>query len=146
MVGCAIRYSKHFAPPLSLVRAVQGLDAESVCSALQPVEQAPRQRVANRLTVGDISAIVAEYRSGLTSRELAERHGLRKTAVQDLLHGSSVPMRKQPLSAEQVAVASELYLAGLSLAAVADQLKTHPSTVWRMLTRAGVKLRPRPGR
>lgn len=49
-----------------------------------------------------------------------------KTPVQRLLLDLDVPMRKQPLTADAVAVAADRYRADLSLAAVAEQLETQP--------------------
>lgn len=142
---CVARYSKLSRPPLSLVRAVQDLGFEPPRPADGLAKLAPRQRVADRITDRDVMAIVAGYERGLTTRQLADRHGLGKTTVQDLLHEAGVALRKQPLATDEVVLAASLYRTGLTLGAVAHELSTHPSTIWRTLTRAGIKLRPRGG-
>lgn len=143
---CVARYSKVLRPPLLLLKAVKNLDFEPPGTADRLAKLPPRQRVADRLTDRDVEEILAGYRGGLTTRELADQYSLGKTAIQRLLLDADVPMRKQPLTGDDVALAAELYHSGLSLAAVAEQLETHPSTIWRTLTRAGVRLRRRGGR
>ena len=49
------------------------------------------------------------------------------------------------LSADEVNEAAQLYRQGLSLAQLGDHFHVDPKTVWNVLRKAGVSLRPRPG-
>ena len=40
-------------------------------------------------------AIAAEYRAGATQAELAERHGVRKARIQQILTAEGVPSRRR---------------------------------------------------
>jgi predicted DNA-binding protein YlxM (UPF0122 family) len=102
----------------------------------------PRYRLTQRLEPGQVDQLVADYRAGATTRELAERYHVSKTAVTELLTAHNVPLRRQGLSPSQVAEAIRLYAAGQSVAQAAQSLGASPSSVYDSLKRSGVQMRP----
>lgn len=77
--------------------------------------------------------IIAAYRGGATTRQLAKDHGVCKTNIEDLLHRNGVRMRKQPLTPDQIEEAARLRDQGLSTYKIADRFGVVQSTVWRAL-------------
>jgi DNA invertase Pin-like site-specific DNA recombinase len=57
------------------------------------------------------------------------------------LKRAQVPLRRRPLTADQVKTALELYASGQSLAMVGEQLGCHGNTVRLALIRAGIPRR-----
>jgi hypothetical protein len=76
----------------------------------------PSYRLARRLEPGQIDQLLADYRAGATTRNLAEKYNISKTAVTELLTAHNVPLRHQGLSPSQVREAIQLYTAGHSVA------------------------------
>jgi hypothetical protein len=73
-------------------------------------------------------------------------HQLAKRTISSLLRINGVTIRRQGLTDEQTTEAAELYIAGRSLAWIADHFGgLSPTTVARALRRQQVPLRPRPG-
>jgi DNA-binding CsgD family transcriptional regulator len=101
-----------------------------------------RYRLAQRLGPDQIEQMAAGYRAGATTRELAEKYNVSKTAVTELLTARDVPLRHQGLSPSQVRDAIRLYAAGQSVAQAALSLSLSPSSVYDALKRSGVRMRP----
>jgi hypothetical protein len=89
----------------------------------------PRYRLTQRLKPGQIDQLLADYRAGATTRGLAEKYNVSKTAVTELLTAHNVPLRHQGLSPNQVAEAIRLYAGGQSVAQAADSLGLSSSSV-----------------
>ena len=108
----------------------------------------PRYRLARRLEPDQIDQLLAGYRGGATTRNLADKYRVSKTAVAELLAAHDVPLRHQGLSSDQVSEATQLYSAGQSVAQAARALGVSPSSVYDALKRFGVQMRPAhvPGR
>jgi len=107
-----------------------------------------RYRLTQRLEPDKIEQLLAGYSAGATTRDLAEKYKVGKTAVTELLAAHQVPLRHQGLSRSQVAEATQLYTAGQSVAQAARALGVSPSSVYDALKRSGVQMRPayQPGR
>ena len=100
--------------------------------------------VQRRLTETDLDDLVAVYQAGSTIDEIAERFGLHRTTVMELLERRGVPRRTpRKLSDRSVAEAARRYDSGETLAEIADRLGVAPSTLTRELRLAGVPIRPR---
>ncbi|MFI6367621.1 helix-turn-helix domain-containing protein [Nocardia sp. NPDC050630] len=61
------------------------------------------------LKQAEVDEIVARYRAGRHSTQLAKEHGLAKETVLKLLRANGVKIRRQGLSPEQAAEAEWLY-------------------------------------
>lgn len=127
------RYSKLPQPRLPDLRG---------SSRLARTPPKPRYRLAQRLELGQIDQLLADYRAGATTRDLAEKYNVSKTAVTKLLTAHDVPLRHQGLSPSQVTEATRLYTTGRSVAQAALSLAVSPSSVYDALKRSGVHTRP----
>jgi transposase-like protein len=101
--------------------------------------------VARRLGPGAIARLVGAYESGTPTTQLMRDFGIAKGTVLRLLKENGVAMRQQPIPAEVISTAAELYETGLSLATVAERLGVNTSTLFLALRRAGVQMRPTTG-
>lgn len=101
-----------------------------------------RYRLTQRLEPGQIDRLLAGYRAGATTRDLAKQYNVSKTAVTALLTAHDVPLRHQGISPSQVREATQLYTAGHSVAQAALSLGVSPSSVYDALKRSGVQMRP----
>lgn len=142
LVALAERHSHRNDLVIRLKRAREV--AESIETEARKAPAAPRA-LRYRLSPADREALVADYQRGAYSTDLTLRYGLSKGSVLAILHGSEGPVRRQAMTPEQIARATNLYGEGLSLAAVGTRLGLGASTVGRALRAAGVGLRPRGG-
>jgi DNA-binding IclR family transcriptional regulator len=81
------------------------------------------------------------YRAGKATKELADRFGLHRATVTNILHRLGVEPRQFGLSDEEVAEGCRLYPEGWSLARLADRYGVDDMTVRRYLLQAGVVMR-----
>jgi hypothetical protein len=72
-----------------------------------------------------------------------ERYSLSKTAILKVLRDNGIRLRRQPIAPEKVADAAHLYVDGMPLAQIAEQLGAPRETVRRALIDAGLVLRAR---
>ena len=63
-----------------------------------------------------------------------------------ILKANEVTMRLHPMQPADVEHAIRLYVSGLSLAKVAEQLPYDPSTIWQAMRKLGITLRDSHGR
>lgn len=102
-------------------------------------------RVSTRLGGGlgpeTIAQLVADYQAGLPAGALMKRHGIGKGTVLGILHDAGVVRRREVLTDEQLAEASELYQQGWSLVRLGEYFGFHQSAVWSGLKRLGVEMR-----
>ncbi|PZU43834.1 MAG: hypothetical protein DI566_13605 [Microbacterium sp.] len=77
---------------------------------------------------------------------LASEYGVAKSTILGILRANSVVVRRQPLTAEQVGEAVQLYETGLSLSEAADRLRVNQETMRVAMLAAGVSLRAPTGK
>ncbi|GAA3801122.1 hypothetical protein GCM10022242_00050 [Nocardioides panacisoli] len=89
------------------------------------------------------------YRAGTTMAVLAERYGVRRQTIGELLHREGVPKRRSKrMKPAEIDQAVELYESGLSLKKVGERLQRDHNMIWRQLKKRGVVMRSpndRPG-
>ncbi|MER6626771.1 helix-turn-helix domain-containing protein [Streptomyces sp. NPDC000987] len=107
------------------------------------MQQVPRptQRVAKRLKDAQVAELVEAYQAGSTTYQLAERFGIKRQTVSNILKRQGVETRWKRLTEADVDKAEHLYARGLSLARIADRLKVDPETVRLRLRKRGVQMR-----
>lgn len=135
------RYSKHDLTGVGLDRLAAKLEQSG--TRPQP-RAAPRQRhkLQHRADRTQLAAyVVADYQAGVPTTQLTVKYDLGKSSVLRFLREADVAMRKQPLTTTEVAEATRLYAAGLSVTAIGAALNLNPSTIWRTLTTRGVAMR-----
>ena len=134
-------------PPNHLGRATDRL--AEILLRPQPIlaeRTHPHQR-QNRLDPEKIAELVCAYRDGASFAELAQDFGVHRTTVPAVLERNSVQRRptRPKLNEDDATRAGLLYLSGMSLKSVADELHVDPSTIGASLRRTGVPLRARRG-
>lgn len=108
-----------------------------------PIKREPKrtQRIAKRLKEAQVEELVAAYKSGSTTYQLADHFGIKRQTVSGILKRNGVTPRWRRLTEANVDEAQRLYARGLSLARVADRLKVDPETVRLRLHKRGVRMR-----
>lgn len=104
------------------------------------------RRSWKRLSGDQRADVVARYDAGETSTVLASEYGVAKSTILGILRANSVVVRRQPLTAEQVGEAVQLYETGLSLSEAADRLRVNQETMRVAMLAAGVSLRAPTGK
>jgi transposase-like protein len=109
--------------------------------------QDPGPPVQRRLTPSELEAVVVQYQSGRSLKQVAREFSVHHRTVADHLERLGIARRVNPpkLTAADVKRAVARYRAGDSLATVGKALNVDASTVQRALNRAGESIRPRPG-
>jgi hypothetical protein len=105
-----------------------------------------RYKLAQRLGPGILDQIVADYRDGIQTPELAERYALSKSSIKKLLHVRGISLHYRVLDSEHAARACELYAEGLSLEKVGTKLGCSRKAVTTALENAGIQRRDVHGR
>jgi lambda repressor-like predicted transcriptional regulator len=133
--------------PHKNARALRKLltEAETSTRQKQSSEPSPARRLRQRLGSDVVDQMVADYRSGIPTMELADTYSISKHGVLTLLMEAGVALRRQPLTDEQVSAAAMLYEAGKSLAAVARELGVAQESLRRALVNSGIPMRIRGG-
>lgn len=98
-------------------------------------------QLRHRLLRESLDELTAAYGAGASTRELADRYGVGKTAIARLLREQGMKLRNQGLSPCQVTEATAHYEAGNSVAQVAAAMSLSVSSVYDALKRAGVEMR-----
>ncbi|MDV7219169.1 helix-turn-helix domain-containing protein [Streptomyces prunicolor] len=108
-----------------------------------PTKQKPRQvrRVAKRLKDAQVQELVADYKAGATTYQLAERFGIKRQTVSSILKRNGITPRWRRLTEANVDEAQRLYAQGMSLARIADRFKVDDETVRLRLRKRGVQMR-----
>lgn len=104
------------------------------------------QAVQRRFTEEEVAQIAAQYATGKTVYELADRYGCKRQAISKVLKRNGVATRYRILSNEQIDEAVRLYASGLSLTRISDQLGVSARTVRTRLLDRGVAMRDSHGR
>ena len=98
--------------------------------------------VVRRLGLSTVLALIEAYEAGSTTAKLAERYGISRTAVKDLLHAHGVTVRRPAgLNARDVYKAARLYESGWLLREIAEKFDVSRDDVRRKLLAAGVVMR-----
>jgi predicted DNA binding protein len=74
-------------------------------------------------------------------KELAQRFGIHRTTVTELLRRHGVKLRRVGLTSDDVAAASQMYARGWSVAKLGRNFGVDAVTVWRALRASGVTMR-----
>lgn len=119
---------------------------EALGSAVPRLTYVPSPGRKRHLAQAEVDEIVAQYRAGRHSTQLAKEHGLAKETVLKLLRANGVKMRRQGLTSEQIDHAEALYKAGQSLARIGEKFSVDHGTVWHQLRKRGVQMRDPHGR
>lgn len=93
-----------------------------------------------------MARIVADYKSGVPSTQLARSLGVGKAGVLGILRDHGVQLRMRPMTDNEVKEAVRLYQEGWSLARVGRQLGRDHSAISDALERLGVPRRDTHGR
>lgn len=116
---------------------------------LRDLEEPPRPvRRARRaaLSSADILHLTEAYRSGVPTTQLAKMYGAGKGTVLRVLHEAGVPMRRQPMTADERTEVIRLYGDGWSLARIGTTFGRQHTVIRDVLTRAGIVRRDSHGR
>jgi hypothetical protein len=102
----------------------------------------PSRRVKDRLDHAAVADICAQYQAGVDPSELATTYGLAKNRVAQLLIREGIPIRHRNtgLSPTQTAEATRLYLAGMSLVQVGQELGFSQSSAYDVIKRTNVPM------
>jgi hypothetical protein len=103
--------------------------------------KAAARQVQVRLDPQQASALATAYRAGEKTKELAERFGVHRATVTNILYRLGVDVHQSGLTASQVSEACRLYPQGWSLARLAERYEVNDMTVRRYLLLAGVVMR-----
>jgi ATP/maltotriose-dependent transcriptional regulator MalT len=140
--------SSNFASPL-ISAMTAGIRACGRCiKASGPVEQDELAWTPlRRLTSNESADLVLAHQAGESVASLSNRFDVNRCTVYEHLENAGVPRQipKPKLTEAQITVAHELYLSGLSTAAVGAQLGVSAATVATHLRRAGCQIRIRRG-
>jgi hypothetical protein len=74
-------------------------------------------------------------------KELAQRFGIHRMTVTELLRRHGVELRRAGLAPKEIAAAAHFYRQGWSLARLGAKYGVDPATVWRALLAADVIMR-----
>lgn len=96
-----------------------------------------RHRVDARLDHQEIGRLLAEYRAGRSGRELAQKYGLARSTVIELLHKHGVAVRHPRVTASEQAEMADLYHSGVRQVDIAARFGRSKGAVWHVLKRAG---------
>lgn len=103
-------------------------------------------RRRSELSPAEIRAFIDGYENGKTARVLGDEVGVSRQTVVRHLKEQGVPIRRQPMSAEEATRAITLYQTGWSLAEVGELLDRPPTAIRDVLERAGFPRRDTHGR
>lgn len=100
-----------------------------------------RRRIAQRVSNGEQSQIVAAYIAGARITHLAQEHAISQFAVRQILVAAGVKQAGATLSEQQIVQIHTLCAGGLSKMAIARRLGIADGTV-RMVLSAGQRTSP----
>jgi lambda repressor-like predicted transcriptional regulator len=105
-------------------------------------QEVPRRRRITQLTTDDYAKIAMAYEAGASMPEVAQRYGLHKATVSEILQRLGVESRdRRFFTAVQTEIVCQQYMAGASLGQLATLYGCYPTTIMRTLERAGVARR-----
>lgn len=136
------RYSNPPRTPVDLQRLLDANPGEPI----NPTPEGHRRQRQRRLRSSELSQLRSEYLSGVEVKQLAQRFGITRQTVVELMHREGVPRRYPKLGHETVSEAASLYRSGWSLAAIGEALFVDPGTVRPSLIAHGIRMRDPQGR
>ena len=98
-------------------------------------------RTARRLPTEQADELVAAYVAGDSVHDLAQRFGVSRESVNQIVRRRDIPLRPRGLSPEQIDEAVRLYEQGSSLAGIGKRMDVDARTVHRRLVERGVPMR-----
>ncbi|MFV2195041.1 helix-turn-helix domain-containing protein [Nocardiopsis sp. LOL_012] len=111
-----------------------------------PQKRARNPRTARQLKPAQVEELIAEYQAGATVYQLADRFGIERRTVSNILKRNGITPRWRHLTDEQIEEAIQLYCEGWSLAKLGKRFGVADTTIRAQLLKYGVEMRPRPGR
>jgi DNA-directed RNA polymerase specialized sigma24 family protein len=97
--------------------------------------------LAQRLSTAAIEALLADYATGLSSREVADRHSLSKQSVLKLLRQHQVVRPRARVSDHQLVDVVRLRESGMTIRDIGAKVELPPTTVFRALHKAASSTR-----
>lgn len=134
-------YSNNYGAVQRVSRLTRHLKRQSREPAAPPRATYQPHKLGQRLSDETVTAILAAYEAGATTREVGERFGLAHSSINKLLLEHGVTARRRSPSPEEVQQAIELYEAGLTTRIIGQHLGFGASTIGRALVAAGVSMR-----
>jgi hypothetical protein len=98
--------------------------------------------VSFRLDAQLVRQLLADYQTGSTGRQLAERYGLARSTVIGLLRKHGIAVRYPRVTPAEQAEMVALYQSGVRQIDIAARFGRDPGNIWHVLKRAGV-IRPK---
>ncbi len=132
-------------PSPALNRALRAYRKLDLSQVKAPVRR-PVVKRAKTLNEAQVAQLVARYRVGQTTYELADQFGVWRGTVARHLKAAGVTLNAPAMTEREIARAVELYATGMSTAKIGEQLGRKPATVWSALKRVGVQMRDAHGR
>lgn len=102
---------------------------------LRPEQAAPVPRGPKRLSEATNAGIVADYKGGMKSSEIATKYGINAWTVRHRLRRAGVPLRSNSMSDDQIELTRQLRADGLSHARIAERVGFSEGTVRNVLKR-----------
>ena len=110
-----------------------------------PREPRALPAMARRLNAEEIAELASYYRAGVKVAEIAQRYGIHRATVTEIINQHGIDRRKRGLDKDEVPKVIAEYQGGESLKTLGERYGVHPSTINNTLTRHGITLRPRNG-
>ena len=114
---------------------------QALTSPRRVVDLSTLRSVVRKLRPEQVAELVAAYKSGASTYELAEQFKIHRTTVSAHLRRQGVEMRFQGLTEGQVVQAARLYQAGWSCARLGGHFGVDGETVRHSLWAIGVVMR-----
>lgn len=134
-------------PNVCTVLARRGKKSASSSTSPVPADEPTNirtERVVSRtrkIWPSDITKLVEEFNKGSSQRQLAIQFGIHRETVGKLLREAGVNTSRHRIPEAKAREICRLYATGLSCISVGRQLGMHPSSIYSLLKRRGVKLR-----
>lgn len=109
-----------------------------------PTPKRQPYKINQRLPSATVTQLIADYLTGASSREVAERYGIAKQSALRLLRDHQVARPRSRITEAQVDHAAALVEGGLSIATAAQRVGVPPTTMRRALKKRS-SLREPPG-
>jgi Mn-dependent DtxR family transcriptional regulator len=103
------------------------------------------RQVQHRLSADEVDDLVRQYQADAKVGELADRFGIHRDTVSEILNRHSVARRHRGIPPELLGELIASYRSGSSLATIGEELSVDPGTVALALRKSGITLRPRRG-
>jgi transposase-like protein len=120
--------------------------SELEVTAVEYERTGPILQRQKRLSEAQALLMATKYQNGATVYQLAEEFEICRSSVSGWIKKLGIPMRGQPPNNEMIDSMVNLYLAGMSLTAVAQNLGASPGTVHNHLKSRHVQMRDSHGR